>query len=129
VVIEVESVHVAQLLEKAPVRALATAIAVTGAETRLPLYLVPSVYATLPRLRTGAKLMPSGATKVEAIGPGRWNLLAAGHQEASCDVAIAIPETAKAGDLVLVKVTAHYPKRAGAAARAVEFLQVVHVRD
>ena len=54
---------------------------------------------------------------------------AAGESSHAFELTGKIPKTAKKGDIVLVKVTASYPRAGEWAARTVEFLEVIHIRN
>ena len=129
--LKIRSVHVpAKWTQKARAREIMDTLAFVGAEPRIPLYLLPVLQEKFPPLPARTKVTVKSGAKLEAGEAGDWRLTPDGHEkEATFEVSGQTPASARAGDIVLVKVTATYPKTARTAARSVEFLQVIHITD
>jgi len=97
------------------VRLASAILTAAGSRESFPLYLQPSLKGTLKA--------------VDLKTPARTTLHPKGDKAAAFEVEGVVPANARKGDTLLVKVTAHYPASGKLAARAVEFLEVLHVTD
>jgi subtilase family serine protease len=99
-----------------------------GAEKSIPLYFVPEINRQFQSMHLNPKIAAIHGAKIEEIEASRWHLIPHDNeQNVSFEISGEIPKTAKKGDIVLVKVTAHYPKTENRASRSTEFLEVIHV--
>ena len=99
-----------------------------GGEADAPSDLLPAAVGAFPAIDLKTKVAAKTGGRIKELGAGKWILSPEGDEAAaSFEIAGEIPATAKAGDMVLVKVTARYPDIGRRAARDVEYLQVIHV--
>lgn len=67
---------------------------------------------------------------VKPGGNGEWLLSPhRGHEKTEIEITGQVPATAKKGDVLLVHVSAHYPRIKGHSAKTVEFLEFQYVTD
>jgi len=131
VLLQVHSTHVPSIWNQTPkVREIENILRFVGATKKIPLYLIPDVIRTFHSMHLKTKLTATHGAKIEKIEPGRWHFIPHGKEEhVSFEVSGEIPKSAKEGDIVLVKVTAHHPKTETRAARSTEFLEVIYIRS
>jgi hypothetical protein len=128
--LQFNQVHVpANWTNIAKVREIGDLLKFVGSNSNYPLYLLPEIQRLLGVV--DVKLRPANVHggKVEESGPGGWQFHpSAINAEASFEVTGEIPPIAAKGDLILVNITAKYPKIAGRAARSIGFLEVIHIK-
>lgn len=114
--------------KQAKVKEIKKTLGFFGAENTIPLYLHPSVMKTFKPINLKAKIEVALGGKMEAKENGKWYLTPSREEKSiSFKVSGQIPEDAKVGDIVLVKVTAHHPKSEKWQAKSVEFLEFIHI--
>ena len=114
--------------QRARVRELENALRFTGVTSKVPLYLLPELYETLPLAPLQTKVTIARGGTVKEGASGEWHLAPQGRDEDTAfEVSGTMPASARKGDIVLVNVTASYPEFDNRAARSVQFLQVIHV--
>jgi hypothetical protein len=129
--LEVNIKHVPATWKRTPAALrIADTLRTMGAKSNMPLFLLPSLrqgFATVaPRPRVVAK----HGLDVKEREPGIWLVKPEGMPEkTSLEIQGDVPASAKAGDVLLVNVTATYPAIRGRAARVVDFLEFVYVTD
>ena len=131
ILLQIDHVHVPfKWSQRAKVKEIEDILRFVGAESNIPLYLLPDLYRTLSSIPLKTTVRVQAGGKIEERGAGKWRLLPSGRKEnTSFEISGEIPASAKAGDIVLVKVVANYPRMEERAARSVEFLEVIHVTD
>ena len=127
----INPVHVSsKWLQAAKADEIAVSPKLASARPRIPPYLLPSAFRTLPAIDLKPRVKALGRGKMAPKGAGSWDFSpAAGESSHAFELTGKIPKTAKKGDIVLVKVTASYPRAGEWAARTVEFLEVIHIRN
>jgi hypothetical protein len=95
---------------------------------KAPAYLIPSLRKTLPLADLKPVITLGSRGKLSEDGKG-YLLNFGDRRETNFTVSGIVPADAKPGDTYLVQVTANYPKARGLAAKAVEFLEILLVRD
>ena len=101
-----------------------------GVKHNSPMFLWPAFKDTLKGadLKIGFKMSPN--SRVEGITKGdRFIIKPKEDVEASFIVSGKVPKAMNHGDVILMKVIAHYPQTGKLPGRSVEFLQVFHVKD
>ena len=112
-----EAMHIRQTLNAA------------GVGNEKPLYLMPVLQAKLAKidLKTSVKMKKdviksNSERNIHTIDMGK-------EKHIPFELHGEIPKSAKSGDVILVKITANYPKTDRMTARSVEFLKIMHVTD
>ncbi|HEY5536467.1 MAG TPA: hypothetical protein VIL99_16225 [Ignavibacteria bacterium] len=101
-----------------------------GVHSNKPLFLLPSLRETFKKIDLDIKVKMKEGGKMEQGKDKLSHIIAIDKRNKTAfEVSGIIPKDAKKGDIMLVKVTAHYPKTKLASARNIEFLQVLHVTD
>ncbi len=129
IAIEIRPLHVpAHWSRTAEARGVAHVLKLVGAQSAIPLYLLPAFNQVLqsPRLDTNVRVVHGG--KGQKKGLGKWSIRAqGGAPELAIEIACRIPPHAEGGDVVLLDVIADYPATSRRPARSVEFLEFIHV--
>jgi hypothetical protein len=110
---------------------LGLALAFTGAQPQVPLFLVPSVRAVFHEANEldveiaahdedGRVRLASGERHRLRVDPGR---------PSGFTVSGRVPDAARPGEIYLVDVGAHYPAGRGHAASTVRFLEVIYIKE
>ena len=131
IILQIGAKHVpANIRETAVVTKIADILKTMGARSNIPLYLLPGILQGFKRINLKPSVKGIGEIEVGQSERGVWHLLPhKGTENNMLEIVGHVPEDAKIGDVVLVYVTAKYPKIKERAARTVEFLQFVHVVD
>jgi hypothetical protein len=131
VLLEINAKHVPSTWTKTPAAVgIANTLRAVGAKSNVPLYLLPSLrqgFATVP---VKPSVKAKRGLEVKEREPGVWLLKP--HEKAepiSLEISGEVPASAEVGDVLLVNVTATYPRIKGRAAGTVEFLEFVFVTD
>ena len=129
VLLEIDTKHVPATWTQTPVaQSIADTLRTVGAKSSVPLYVLPCLRQGLVTVPVNPKVKAKSGLDVKEQGPGVW-LLRPDEKETSLEISGEVPTSAKAGDVLLVKVTATYPMIKGRTARTVEFLEFVFVTD
>lgn len=131
IVLQITARHVPAEILKAPALAkVADTLRAVGARSNLPLYLLPSLLQSTPVVHLRHTVTGVHGIDVKERDEGEWLLFPESeHELTELHVAGDVPAKAKAGDVLLVNVSAGYPRMEGRHARTVEFLEFVHVRE
>lgn len=120
-------------------RAMRADLAKRGVPKQMPLFLVPDLREALrPMPLKAMDLRFDTQAEVEPVEPRAMvadPAAAAGfrikpldrRQYAPVDIVGRVPEGAKEGDVLLVEVTAHYPESGEAPARALRYMEILHI--
>jgi kumamolisin len=129
VLLQVQSLHVpAGWMDIAAVKDLENTLNFIGAKYNYPLYLLPEIKKNFSSIDLKTKISAVRGGKIEETEPGWWHLYPNGkEEEIPIEVTGEAPVGAKKGDIILMDITAHYPKTGGKAARSTGFLEVIHV--
>jgi hypothetical protein len=101
-----------------------------GAKSNIPLYLLPAFNRACRSTHLKPKVTVKDGGEIKEREPGKWYLTPlAGAEKTSVEITGEIPADAKNGDIVLVNVTALYPRIERRPARSVDFLEVIHIND
>jgi hypothetical protein len=101
-----------------------------GVQTDKAMFLLPALRETFKDIDLDIKVkMKEGGKMEHGIDKFSHAISLAKGTKTAFEVAGTIPKDAKEGDIMLVKVTAHYPKTKLATAKNIEFLQVLHVTN
>jgi len=109
---------------------LSKALAGSGAALRLPLFLLPELRRRLPEADLDLKIHVQDAHG-DARHPAAAETRARAHpgELKAFTVSGTIPSDAKPGEIFLMNVAAHYPRRPHAEAKTVEYLSVIYVKQ
>ena len=131
IVLGIDAKHVPTEILKTPALAkIADTLQAVGAKSNQPLYLLPGVLQSVKTVDLRQTVKGVHGIEVKPGKNGEWLLLARGGDEPTqLEIAGQVPATAKKGDVLLVRVSAQYPRSKGRAARTVEFLEFVYVTD
>ncbi len=131
IVLQFQPVHVPNNWTQIPrVREITDMLRAVGVANNVPLYLLPEITKLLPSMHLKTKVAATHGGKIEEISADKWHLIPSRREEkVSFEVTGEIPADVKVGDIVLMNITAQYPKTRDRAARAVNFLEVIHVTD
>jgi len=131
VLLEINTKHVPAAWTQTPVAlGIADTLRAVGAKSNLPLYLLPGLRQRLVILPVNPKVKAKRGLEVREREPGVWELRPDEREETtSLEISGEVPASVNAGDVLLVNVTATYPRIKGRAARTVEFLEFVYVTD
>jgi hypothetical protein len=129
ILLQIHPVHVPSTWsQKAKVKEIEDILRFVGPKSNIPLYLLPDLYRTLPSIHLKTTVTVKAGGEIEEREPGKWRLLPNAKEEnTSFEISGEIPASTKAGDIVLVKVTANYPRMEKRAPRSIEFLEVIHI--
>jgi len=130
VLLEINAKHVPATWIKTPVvQGIADTLRAVGAKSNVPLYLLPGLRQGLKTVAVKPKVKAKHGLEMKEREPGVWLLRPKEQAETSLEISGEVPASAKAGDVLLVNVLATYPRIKGRAARTVEFLEFVFVKD
>lgn len=103
-------------------------IKTNGLQVNKPLFLLPKLRETLKPIDLGLKITRQDGGKLAAgERKGSYSLVQTKDATTGFRVEGVIPKSVQKGEVMLVKVIAHYPKTDRTAGKNVEFLQVLHV--
>ena len=125
--VEAKSVPLGWWNEKA-VREAAGVFKAAGAQLNNPLYLLPGLQHTLKPVDLDTRVNQEGNGKLPEKNK-RYILEHEKGKSTNFTVSGIVPVSARKGDIYLVNVTAHYPAHGKMGARAISFLEVLHVSD
>jgi hypothetical protein len=128
VMLQIHTAHIPFDVNKDPVlRQVQARLDRAGARSNLPLYLLPEL---LDKYRTANSKHAVTVTKGGKLEQraGNWYLTPEAAAKATAfEVSGRVPAGARKGDVLLVNVTANYPRVGDAEARSVGFLEFVYV--
>jgi kumamolisin len=131
IVLGINTKHVpVEILNTPTVAKIADTLRAVGAKSNQPLYLLPGVLQSVETVDLRQTVKGLHGIDVKPGEKGEWLLLAhRGHEKTQLEITGQVPATANKGDVLLVHVSAKYPRIKGRAARTVEFLEFVYVTD
>ena len=129
--LEINTKHVPATWNQTPVvLGITDTLRAVGAKSNLPLYLLPGIRQGLLTVPVKPKVKAKHGLDVKEREPGVWLVKPEKRAETtSLEISGEAPANAAAGDVLLVSVTATYPRIKGRAAQTVEFLEFVYVTD
>jgi hypothetical protein len=129
IILKLTTTHIpATVLRDPVINDLQNTLRALGATPNLPVYLLPGFEREFAAVDLKPKLSPTKGLRLEERLPGEWHLFPHGEDRAAAlEIQGEVPASAKAGDVMLVNVTAQYPAFERHAARQVGFLEFVHV--
>jgi hypothetical protein len=120
----------ATILRDPAINRIQNTLHAVGAVPNLPLYLLPGFERAFHASDLKLKLFATNGLRVEESSTGDWHFFPdRGAETVSLEITGEVPASAKAGDVVLVNVTAHYPAFGRHPARQVGFLEFIHITD
>jgi hypothetical protein len=127
--LQINAKHVPALWKLTPAaQKIADTLRAVGAKSNVPLYLLPGVRQGFLTVPVKAAVQARKGLEVKEREPGIWLLKPEPNAETiKLEITGQVPSNAKPGDVLLVNVTAAYPRIKGRGARTVEFLEFVHV--
>ena len=127
--LQINAKHVPALWKQTPAaQKIADTLRAVGAKSNVPLYLLPGVRQGFLTVPVKAGVTARKGIEVKEREPGLWLLKPEPKAETTMlEITGVVPPHAKPGDVLLVNVTATYPRIKGRGARTVEFLEFVHV--
>jgi hypothetical protein len=131
ILLQIHSTHVpSDWNQDVRVKEIENILSFVGATNNFPLYLLPDINRNFHSMHLKPKITATHGGRIEEKEAGKWHLIPHGKEEnISFEVSGEIPKNTKKGDIVLVKVTALYPKSQNMDARLIEFLEVIHLTD
>ncbi len=131
IVLGITTKHVpAEILRIPAVARIADTLRAVGAKSNQPLYLLPGVLQTVKTVDLRQTVKGVRGIDVRPGEKGEWLLLPhRGAEQTQLEITGQVPAAANKGDVLLVHVSAQYPRMKGRAARTVEFLEFVYVTD
>ncbi|HEX3682464.1 MAG TPA: S53 family peptidase [Bryobacteraceae bacterium] len=131
IILGINAKHVPTEILKTPaVAKIADTLQAVGAKSNQPLYLMPGVLQSVKTVDLRQTVKGVRGIEVKRGEKGEWLLSPrGGDEQAQLEITGQVPATAKNGDVLLVHVSAQYPRSKGWAARTVEFLEFVYVTD
>jgi hypothetical protein len=129
--LEIHSAHVPLAWHQSPAaKRIDDVLQAVGANNNLPTYLLPEFNRAFSALDLKTKVKATRGGAVEEREASTWRLKPdAKAERLSVEISGEVPEGVGNGDIVLVKVTANYPKMERRGPRAVDFLEVIHISD
>ena len=95
-----------------------------------PMFLLPDLRKTFKNIDLNMKVKMQEGGKIEYNKEkSAYSISLFKGCKTEFEIAGDIPKNAKKGDIILVNVTALYPKSKRAAAKTIEYLQVLHITD
>jgi len=130
VMLHIQTTHVPHTWNNDPkVRQLQTILDLAGAKSNTPLFMLPEFINAYPLLSLKNRVGDIEGGRIREDKDGKWYITPEEEAKATSFVVTGeIPETAKKGDIIVVNVTANYPKTARTEARAVGFQQFIYVK-
>jgi hypothetical protein len=130
IILKLLTTHIpATILRDPVVRRLQNTLRAVGAVSNLPLYLLPGFERDFHASHLKPRLIATHG-RLEESSSDHWRLYPDREgASASLEITGEIPASARAGDVILVNVTAHYPAIERHPAREVGFLEFIHVTD
>jgi len=129
VILQIAAKHVpADIREIPAVAKIADTLRAMGARSNIPYFLLPGIIQSFKSVNLKTSVKEVGKLSVRQLEGGVWHLLPHNDEEKNMfEIEGHVPANAKVGDVMLVYVTAKYPKIKERESRTVEFLQFVHV--
>jgi hypothetical protein len=107
-----------------------TMLNAAGVRAKKTMFLLPSIRETFKKVDLDIKMKTYEGKQIEpAKDKSAFAMVLAKGKKTAFEIAGNIPKDAKKGDILLVKITANYPKTDNTPAKNIEFLQVLHVTD
>jgi hypothetical protein len=131
IILGINTRHVPTAILNTPaVAKIADTLRAMGGKSNQPLYLLPGVLQSLKTVDLQQKVKGVHGIEVKPGAKGEWLLLPQkGHEKTQLEITGQVPATAKEGDVLLVHVSAQYPRSKNHATITVEFLEFVYVTD
>jgi hypothetical protein len=131
IILKLLTTHIpASILHDPAVHRIQNTLRAVGAVPNLPLYLLPGFERDFHASDLTPKLFVTHGLRLEESSPGDWRVFPDRDAETvSLEITGEVPASAKAGDVVLVNVTAQYPAAGRNPARRVGFLEFIHITD
>jgi hypothetical protein len=102
----------------------------TGADLRLPLFLLPSLRSRLAAAHDELNIkLRDERNEADSQGKLERPLTVRPGRNTRFTVAGTIPSDARTGDIFLINVAAHYPRTARSREAVVEYLEVIYVKS
>lgn len=128
--VTVETHHApANFRNDAAAKKLSEFITANGLQVKKPLFLLPSLREVLKPVDLGIRVIKHDGVVAKRSRQLRHLLDLRKDVVTNFRVEGTIPETVQKGDVILVKIIAHYAGQDKANGKNVEFLQVLHVTD
>jgi len=129
--LEINTRHVPATWQQTPVAlGLADTLRSVGAKSNVPLFMRPNLLQSFVTVSARTRVKAKHGLDVQERAPGLWQVRPERTAEKpSLEISGDVPAGAKRGDVLLVNVTATYPRIEGRAARTIEFLEFVYVTD
>jgi hypothetical protein len=129
ILVSIQPIHIPHNWEQlARVTQLEDVLKYIGVDNNFPLYLLPQINRSFPTIHLKTDLSISEGGKTERKESSHWEIYPGGKDEQTTfEIAGEIPKSARAGDIVLVKISAQYPGATKANARQVEFYEFIHI--
>jgi hypothetical protein len=108
------------------VREVSNLLTLSGAQASVPAYLLPELFETWPAVDVKVQLTTNRGGELQQKG-AMWQFHPRGTEPASFYISGELPSQVKVGDILLLKVSAAYPKMAERTARTAQFLEVMYV--
>ena len=87
-----------------------------------------AIVAEVEQIRLDTEIRITEGGRVQRIGEGEWHIFPAGKGEkTSFGITGRIPATTRPGEIILLKITAGYPRTGERPARSVLFYEYVHI--
>lgn len=130
IVLGIVARHVpAQILKTPALTKIADTLRAVGATSNQPLYLLPGLLQGTRLVDLRHSVTGVRGIEVKPREDGEWLILPEReHEDTQLHITGHAPERAQPGDVLLLNVSARYPRIKGRAARTVEFLEFVHLR-
>jgi hypothetical protein len=131
IILAITARHVPAQIEKTPaLTKVADTLRAVGAKSNQALYLLPGVLQAMGTVDLRHTVKAVHGVEVKPGENGEWLVLPEReHEKAQLEITGHVPATVKEGDVLLVRVSANYPRVVRHAARTVEFLEFVYVTD
>lgn len=129
VLLQINARHVPAEWKQTPAALnIADTLRAAGAQSNVPLYMLPGLQRELVALEAKPRVKAIRGLEVKEREPGMWLVKAEkGSKANALEISGDVPENAKAGDVLLVNVSATYPRTEARGARTIDFLEFVHV--
>jgi hypothetical protein len=129
VLIHIQSTHVPfNWNQDTRVKEVENILRFVGVSNNIPLFLLPDINGNFHSMHLKTKVTGTRGGTIEEKEAGEWHLIPHGKEKTiTFEVSGEIPKDTKKGDIVLIKITAQYPRMGNRAARSMEFLEVIHI--